>query len=101
MVSTRCIRARHSPLARPGSPGTGASAQPVPPRVGASQTAEPWTERRKTVSKRSVTVAAVDAEAIERDALGAIASAATSAALDDTRIHYLGRKSELKQTLHG
>jgi phenylalanyl-tRNA synthetase alpha chain len=53
------------------------------------------------VSKRSVTVAAVDAEAIERDALGAIASAATSAALDDARVHYLGRKSELKQALRG
>jgi phenylalanyl-tRNA synthetase alpha chain len=43
----------------------------------------------------------VDAEAIERDALGAIASAATSAALDDARVHYLGRKSELKQALRG
>jgi phenylalanyl-tRNA synthetase alpha chain len=43
----------------------------------------------------------VDAEAIERDALGAIASAATSASLDDARIHYLGRKSELKQALRG
>jgi phenylalanyl-tRNA synthetase alpha chain len=53
------------------------------------------------VSKRSVTVAAVDAEALERDALGAIASASTSAALDDVRVEYLGRKSELKQALRG
>ena len=53
------------------------------------------------MSKRSVTVAAVDAEAIERDALGAIASASTSPALDDARVRYLGRKSELKQALRG
>ena len=53
------------------------------------------------MSKRSVTVAAVDAEALERDALGAIASASTSAALDDVRVEYLGRKSELKQALRG
>jgi len=43
----------------------------------------------------------VDAEALERDALGAIASASTSAALDDVRVEYLGRKSELKQALRG
>jgi phenylalanyl-tRNA synthetase alpha chain len=53
------------------------------------------------VSKRSVTVAAVDAEALERDALVAIASASTPAALDDARVRYLGRKSELKQALRG
>ena len=51
------------------------------------------------MSKRSVTVAAVDAEALERDALGAIASASTSAALDDVRVEYLGRKSDLKLAL--
>jgi phenylalanyl-tRNA synthetase alpha chain len=53
------------------------------------------------MAKRSVTVAAVDVEALERDAQGAIAAASTRAALDDARIHYLGRKSDLKQALRG
>ena len=53
------------------------------------------------MSKRSVTVAAVDVEALEREAHGAIAAASTRAALDDARVHYLGRKSELKQALRG
>src|SRR3954451_17269555 len=53
------------------------------------------------MSKRSVTVAAVDVEALERDAQGAIAAASTRAALDDARVQYLGRKSELKQALRG
>jgi phenylalanyl-tRNA synthetase alpha chain len=51
------------------------------------------------MSKRSVTVAAVDVEALERDAQGAIAAASTRAALDDARVQYLGRKSDLKQAL--
>jgi phenylalanyl-tRNA synthetase alpha chain len=51
------------------------------------------------VEKRSVTVAAVDAEALEREAQGAIAAASTRAELDDARVRYLGRKSELKQAL--
>src|SRR3954470_18570130 len=53
------------------------------------------------MAKRSVTVAAVDVEALEREAQGAIAAASTRAALDDARVHYLGRKSELKQALRG
>ena len=53
------------------------------------------------MAKRSVTVAAVDVEALERDAQGAIAAASTRAALDDARIQYLGRKSDLKQALRG
>ena len=53
------------------------------------------------MSKRSVTVAAVDVEALERDAQGAIAAASTRAALDDARVQYLGRKSDLKQALRG
>ena len=53
------------------------------------------------MSKRSVTVAAVDVEALEREAQGAITAASTRAALDDARIRYLGRKSELKQALRG
>src|SRR4029453_9640131 len=53
------------------------------------------------MSKRSVTVAAGDVEALERDAQGAIAAASTRAALDDARVQYLGRKSDLKQALRG
>jgi phenylalanyl-tRNA synthetase alpha chain len=53
------------------------------------------------MEKRSVTVAAVDVEALEREAQGAIAAASTRAALDQARVHYLGRKSELKQALRG
>jgi phenylalanyl-tRNA synthetase alpha chain len=45
------------------------------------------------------TVAAVNAEALEREALSAIEGAATPAALDEARVRYLGRKSELKQAL--
>ena len=48
------------------------------------------------MANRSVTVAAVDVEALEREAQGAIAAASTRAALDDARVQYLGRKSELK-----
>jgi phenylalanyl-tRNA synthetase alpha chain len=53
------------------------------------------------MEKRSVTVAAVDVEALEREAQGAIAAASTRAALDEARVRYLGRKSELKQALRG
>jgi phenylalanyl-tRNA synthetase alpha chain len=45
------------------------------------------------------TVAAVDAQALEREALSAIESASDLSALDDARVRYLGRKSELKQAL--
>ena len=41
----------------------------------------------------------MDAKALEKDALAAIAAAHTSAELDDVRVRYLGRKSELKQAL--
>jgi phenylalanyl-tRNA synthetase alpha chain len=51
------------------------------------------------MANRSVTVAAVDVEALEREAQGAIAAASTRAALDDARVQYLGRKSDLKQAL--
>jgi len=49
--------------------------------------------------KPGATVAAVDAQALEREALRAIESAATTGELDDARVRYLGRKSELKQAL--
>jgi phenylalanyl-tRNA synthetase alpha chain len=41
----------------------------------------------------------MDAERLEADALGAVAAAETVAALDEARIRFLGRKSELKQAL--
>ena len=41
----------------------------------------------------------MDAEAYRKDALAAVESAASSDELDDARIRYLGRKSELKQAL--
>jgi phenylalanyl-tRNA synthetase alpha chain len=41
----------------------------------------------------------VDAEALETEARRAIQSASTEAELDEARVRYLGRKSELKQAL--
>src|SRR5437764_8847942 len=41
----------------------------------------------------------MDAKALEKEALAAIAAASTSVGLDDVRVRYLGRKSELKQAL--
>jgi phenylalanyl-tRNA synthetase alpha chain len=43
----------------------------------------------------------VDVEALEREAQGAITAASTRAELEDARVRYLGRKSELKQALRG
>jgi phenylalanyl-tRNA synthetase alpha chain len=45
------------------------------------------------------TVAAVDAEALEREAQATIAAASTAAELDEARVRFLGRKSDLKQAL--
>src|ERR671933_255698 len=47
------------------------------------------------------TVARVEPEALEREAVSAIAGARTAAELDEARVRYLGRKSELKQALRG
>jgi phenylalanyl-tRNA synthetase alpha chain len=41
----------------------------------------------------------VDAKALEKEALAAVAAAETTAELDEARVRYLGRKSELKQAL--
>ena len=41
----------------------------------------------------------MDAEKLESEALGAISGAGTLDGLDDARVRYLGRKSELKQAL--
>jgi phenylalanyl-tRNA synthetase alpha chain len=43
----------------------------------------------------------VEPETFEREAQSAIAAAATSAELDEARVRYLGRKSDLKQALRG
>jgi phenylalanyl-tRNA synthetase alpha chain len=47
----------------------------------------------------SATVAAVDPEALRDEALAAVAAADSVEALDEARVHYLGRKSVLKQAL--
>src|SRR5438132_623885 len=41
----------------------------------------------------------MDAQALENEALSAIAGASTTAELDEVRVRYLGRKSDLKQAL--
>jgi phenylalanyl-tRNA synthetase alpha chain len=43
----------------------------------------------------------MDADAYEHEALAAIEGAATAEALDEARVRYLGRRSELKQALRG
>jgi phenylalanyl-tRNA synthetase alpha chain len=43
----------------------------------------------------------MDAKALENEARSAIASASTLEELDEARVRYLGRKSELKQALRG
>jgi phenylalanyl-tRNA synthetase alpha chain len=50
-------------------------------------------------SEKPTTVAAVDADALEREALAAVTAAKTQAELDEARVHFLGRKSELKLAL--
>ena len=51
------------------------------------------------MEKTSAKVAAVDAEALQREAESAIAGASSPEELDDARVRYLGRKSDLKQAL--
>jgi phenylalanyl-tRNA synthetase alpha chain len=53
------------------------------------------------LTENEVTVAAVDWEPYEREASAAVAAASTPAELDDARVRYLGRKSELAQALRG
>jgi phenylalanyl-tRNA synthetase alpha chain len=53
------------------------------------------------VKDRHATVAAMDPEALEAEALAAIAAASTLDELDAARVRYVGRKSELKQALRG
>jgi len=51
------------------------------------------------VSEQGDTVARVDAEALQRDALGAIGAASTPDELEELRVRYLGRSSDLKLAL--
>jgi phenylalanyl-tRNA synthetase alpha chain len=53
------------------------------------------------LTDNEATVAAVDWEAYEREASAAIGAATSPAELDDARVRYLGRKSELAQALRG
>ncbi len=53
------------------------------------------------MTENEVTVAAVDWEAYEREASAAVAAASSPVELDDARVRYLGRKSELAQALRG
>src|SRR5205085_9483482 len=49
--------------------------------------------------ERADTVAAVELRALESEALGAIAAARDATELDEARVRYLGRKSQLKLAL--
>ncbi|HET8895004.1 MAG TPA: phenylalanine--tRNA ligase subunit alpha [Gaiellaceae bacterium] len=51
------------------------------------------------MTDRSDTVAAVDSQALTQEALAAVAAASTLSDLDDARVKYLGRKSQLKLAL--
>jgi phenylalanyl-tRNA synthetase alpha chain len=53
------------------------------------------------LTENEATVAAVDWEAYEREASAEVAAADGPAELDDARVRYLGRKSELAQALRG
>jgi phenylalanyl-tRNA synthetase alpha chain len=53
------------------------------------------------LTDNEATVAAVDWEAYEREASAAIGAAPSPSELDDARVRYLGRKSELAQALRG
>ena len=49
--------------------------------------------------RKADTLAAVDAEALQREAIAAVEAAATSGELDEARVRFLGRKSALKLAL--
>jgi len=53
------------------------------------------------LTDNEATVAAVDWEAYESEASSAVAAASSPGELDDARVRYLGRKSELAQALRG
>jgi phenylalanyl-tRNA synthetase alpha chain len=51
------------------------------------------------MDRRPDTVAAVDAEALQEEALAAVSAASALPELDEARVRYLGRKSDLKLAL--
>jgi len=53
------------------------------------------------LTENDVTVAAVNWEAYERDASAEVAAAQSPAEVDEARVRYLGRKSDLAQALRG
>ena len=53
------------------------------------------------MTENDVTVAAVNWEAYERDASAEVAAAQSPAEVDEARVRYLGRKSDLAQALRG
>jgi phenylalanyl-tRNA synthetase alpha chain len=53
------------------------------------------------LTENEATVAAVDWEAYEREASAAVAEASGPTELEDARVRYLGRRSELAQALRG
>ena len=53
------------------------------------------------MTENEATVAAVDWEAYEREASAAVVAASGRTELEDARVRYLGRKSELAQALRG
>src|SRR5205085_6026224 len=58
-------------------------------------------ERGGLLTENEATVAAVDWEAYEREASAAVAAATSPTEVEDARVRYLGRKSELAQALRG
>src|SRR6476619_1664394 len=100
-----CFQAGRRPCSRcclPG-PGTEPGARRAPPdlpfRAGARPTGRD--ERGGLLTDNEATVAAVDWEAYEREASAAVGAASNPTGLDDARVRYLGRKSELAQALRG
>src|SRR5215470_130768 len=84
---SRCLR---GPGARAGAPPSARSFAPGP------EASHPRTKENHLDS-----VAAVDWTAYESEAGAAVEAATTEDVLDDARVKYLGRKSELAQALRG
>src|SRR5262249_11470354 len=101
MVNRRWRPRAASRLGGPGSrPGRRRASPPTPRTLSSRGLTKPVDSIREE-ERVSDTVAAVDWEEHEREALGAIEAAATPAQLEDVRVRYLGRKSELAQALRG
>src|SRR5262249_19914427 len=101
MVNRRWRPRAASRLGGPGSRPGRRRANPPTPRTLSSRGLTKPVDSIREEERMSDTVAAVDWEEHEREALGAIEAAATPAQLEDVRVRYLGRKSELAQALRG